>query len=232
MRDDVFAAAEDAWREGRFAEAEAILRTALGDRPPDARTRASLENIAFMMGRAPPPPTVEARVRLARSLATTQGPVALKGADEGARLQQAVDLLLPVLDRIPEPLHPTTARVLWQVADYGAVEGLTEQSALRRQVAAAGSDEVLRQIPRAETDEDRLDILEMHRAWARAIEARVPDRIASVGTPAAEAGKGFRLGFLSSDLRHHVVANFVQPLFEFRDPRFDIYVYTSAHRRA
>jgi predicted O-linked N-acetylglucosamine transferase (SPINDLY family) len=35
------------------------------------------------------------------------------------------------------------------------------------------------------------------------------------------------LGFLSSDLRHHVVAFFVQPLFEFLDPRFQLYIYSS-----
>jgi predicted O-linked N-acetylglucosamine transferase (SPINDLY family) len=70
-----------------------------------------------------------------------------------------------------------------------------------------------------------LKLTALHRKWGDAIEAKAA---ASSLSPAnADRGGKIRLGFLSSDLRSHVVAKFLTPIFDRLDrERFEIYCYS------
>jgi predicted O-linked N-acetylglucosamine transferase (SPINDLY family) len=98
---------------------------------------------------------------------------------------------------------------------------------LGREIALHGApDLLLHELAKIETDADRLEVIHQHRLWGERVERAVAD--GPVARPPRDGARGrIRLGFLSSDLRHHVVAFFAQPLFEFLDPRFEIYCYSS-----
>jgi predicted O-linked N-acetylglucosamine transferase (SPINDLY family) len=213
--------------QGRYADAEAVLREGLRANPVDRRASAALARLQLLQGRATPAPdSVEAAVALAQTLASMQGAVALQGADEGPRLQAAVELIQAALPNLPDAAKPAAARILWRTGYYADARALGGVAELGREVALHGAPELLlHQLARIETDADRLEVVRQHQLWGERIE-RSAD--APAPRPPRDPPRGkIRLGFLSSDLRHHVVAFFAQPLFEFLDPRFEIYCYSS-----
>ena len=212
--------------QGRYAEAEAALREWLQDRLDDPQALATLANLQLLQARAlPAPDSVDAAMALAEKLAAIRGAVPLQGADEGPRLQAAVDLILGVISRLPDSAKPAAARILWRAGHYAEAASLGGLAELGRYSALHGApDKLLHQFAKVETDADRLEILHQHRLWAK----RVEQAAAPAARPPRDAARSrLRLGFLSSDLRHHVVAFFAQPLFEFLDPRFELYCYSS-----
>ena len=214
--------------QGRYADAEAVLREGLQANPADRQASSALARLQLLQGRATPAPeSVEAAVALAQTLAAMRGAVPLQGADEGARLQAAVELILSVTSRLPEASKPTAARILWRAGYYAEADALGGVTELGREIALHGGPELLlHQLAKIETDADRLEVIQQHRLWGERIERTVA--AAPVARPPRDPTRGkFRLGFLSSDLRHHVVAFFAQPLFEFLDPRFEVYCYSS-----
>jgi predicted O-linked N-acetylglucosamine transferase (SPINDLY family) len=179
---------------------------------------------------APRPGATEpvlAVVARARELAARIGPAELQGADEGARLQEAVELVLGVLADLPDSAKPTASRVLWRAGQYAAADSLGDLAALGRYAATHGEPvQLLHQLPKAATDADRLELIHQHRLWAQDLEAAAAK--APIERPARTGPRDkLRLGLFSSDLRHHVVAFFAQPLFQHLDPRFELYAYSA-----
>ena len=84
---------------------------------------------------------------------------------------------------------------------------------------------LLKQLAQVRSLDDRYELLEQHRIWARTVEAEAAKRPLRRPPPRPKDGK-IRLGFLSSDLRAHPVGYFALPLFEHVDPRFEIYCYS------
>jgi predicted O-linked N-acetylglucosamine transferase (SPINDLY family) len=153
--------------------------------------------------------------------------VAIQDAQEGERLDRAVEMLRPVLGEITERARPSAFRVLWRAGCYEAAASLGDLRALGRWSARHGRpDDLLFQLPRIASETDRLEVVEQHRLLGERLERRAA-AAPIVRPPRGRGGGPIRLGFLSSDLRHHVVAYFAQPLWEYADPRFALYGYSS-----
>ena len=213
--------------QGRYAEAEARLREVLAAEPLDRAAQMAFQTLLLLQAKPPSPANPAHAFALAQTMMGMRGPPVLQGADEGARLQRAAELLLAVLPDLPAETRPAAAAILWRAGGYEAAASLGSLTDLGRQAAAQGSGRaLLNQLARVETDADRLEVLAQHRLWAAGLERAAAAR--PVMRPARVAGRErLRLGFLSSDLRHHVVAFFVQPLFQYIDARFDLFVYSS-----
>jgi len=160
-------------------------------------------------------------VALAQHLARTVG------EGEGRALDEACGLVRRAVEL--GGLSPAQVKVarnaFVRVCDFEGVERLGPLREVGRRWAEAGEHmALLAQLPAVETDADRLELVEQHRIAAARMMAEAERR--PIRRPAARApGPIIRLGFLSADLRNHPVGYFAEPLFEHRDPRFEIYVY-------
>jgi predicted O-linked N-acetylglucosamine transferase (SPINDLY family) len=179
-----------------------------------------------LQGKVATPADPAAAVALAQQLVALRGPPTLQGADEGPRLERAAEIVREVLAQVPDAARPVAARVLWSAGFYEAAASLGGPLELAAMAVAANApQELLAQIAKVETDDERRQMLDLHRAWAAQAEAAAASRpLERSSHPLRER---LRLGFLSSDLRVHVVGYFVQPLFEFIDPRFELFIYRS-----
>ena len=76
---------------------------------------------------------------------------------------------------------------------------------------------------RVRTMDDRLVLVDAHRSWGTRYEAKTePLRLQS-----ARRGPRIRIGFVSSDLRHHPICYFALPIFEHYDrDRFELFAYS------
>ncbi len=151
--------------------------------------------------------------------------MSLFGADEGARLEQAVGLLLSSIGGLPDIDKPQAANILWSAGRYEAARFLGDLPELARCCDLSGLPGV-NLVARVETDADRRELIRHHRMWAEKVEAKAAER-PLIRPPSDRPRPPFRLGLLSSDLRQHVVGFFAAPLFEHPDPRFELYCYSS-----
>lgn len=207
---------------GRYAEAEEVLAAAPETRVAGAEADL-LRHVRLLRGRVATPEDPVAALRLARALMGLLGAPPLQGSDEGARLDRAATLLRQAVPGLPPAERPLAARLLWRLALYDEAEALGELSELGQlAVEADAPGELLRLLPRVRNDADRRRLLALHRAWGRQAAAGTQ----AVSLPSRAGSGPIRLGFLSADLRHHVVAYFVQPLFAHPDPRFELFGYT------
>jgi predicted O-linked N-acetylglucosamine transferase (SPINDLY family) len=169
------------------------------------------------------PRNTEYLIALVESLERT------RAGDEGANIEEAYQLAKAVIDD-GRPITDAGAKkiltdVLQRVADYGRLERIGDFRSRGRAWAETGRHApLMKQLSAVVTDEDRLELLEQHRIWARPVEARAADS-AVARRPRAPDGR-IRLGLMSSDLRRHPVGYFAMPLFEAVDPRFDLYCYS------
>jgi protein O-GlcNAc transferase len=129
-------------------------------------------------------------------------------------------------------LHPGSAHAvqsaLLRVAD---LDGLAAFDALfpdrrllldywvRRNVVGA----LHAQLGRVRTMEDRLTLMACHRQWGERYEAKTTP----IQTRRATPHSRIRVGFVSSDLRHHPVTYFAEPIFDHYDrERFEFFAYS------
>ncbi|HEY8574127.1 hypothetical protein [Phenylobacterium sp.] len=214
---------------GRRQAARQALAHALRTDPRAAWAHVALANIAWADDRESAilhlrraleldPQHVDATVALAQGLSH-------RALLEGPHLQEAVELILGVLPRLPPSARTLAAGILWRGAQYEQAEALGGLSELGRYAAEHDQPaNLLLQMAKVQTDEDRLEVLHQHRLWAGSLERRAADR--PIVRPRSRApGSKHRLGFLSPDLRHHVVAFFAQPLFQHLDERFELFCY-------
>lgn len=90
---------------------------------------------------------------------------------------------------------------------------------------------VLYELGRVAGIEDRLALVDWHRAWGRRVAAEVRP-VVPVARPALATGRKLRIGFMSSDLRNHPVTYFALPLLEGYDrERVEVYCYSFSERQ-
>jgi predicted O-linked N-acetylglucosamine transferase (SPINDLY family) len=74
--------------------------------------------------------------------------------------------------------------------------------------------------------EDRLRLVEWHRAWGRQVTQQVQP-VQPMAMPALHTGRKLRVGFMSSDLRDHPVSYFARPLLEqYNRDKVEVYCYS------
>lgn len=149
--------------------------------------------------------------------------------DEGANIEEAYQLALKALTfKSDNPGHlKVLYEVLIRVCAFDDMPKLGDFKSLGRGWATTNRHTaLLKQLAQVKTLDDRYELLEQHRIWARKTEAEAARNPIKRPPPRARDGK-IRLGFMSSDLRVHPVGYFALPLFENVDPeRFEIYCYS------
>jgi predicted O-linked N-acetylglucosamine transferase (SPINDLY family) len=151
-----------------------------------------------------------------------------RSGDEGANIEESYQLGLRALTfKITDPGHlKILNEVLIRVCAFDLLPKLGDFASLGRGWATSNRHTaLLKQLAQVKSLDDRYELLEQHRIWARAIEADAAKRPIRKPPPRPKDGK-IRLGLLSSDLRAHPVGYFALPLFEHVDPRFEIYCYS------
>jgi predicted O-linked N-acetylglucosamine transferase (SPINDLY family) len=118
-------------------------------------------------------------------------------------------------------------KVFRAVCDFDAMENLGDAwDNIDQTKAADYSANFLEMLVLADTPEKIDRLSEMHRKWSREVLRRL------IGDPLPEApmvhrGAKIKLGFVSSDLRHHSVSKFVLPVLENYDrEKFEIICYS------
>ncbi len=197
---------------GWFQHEVGQLKSAYDRQAANAHFRSAVER---------DPANVQFQIALIDNLART------RGVDEGAYIDEAYQRLQRLAPQARHRWSRTAAQIFTQVADYDSVRALGGFDQLGREWA--GSDHhsaLLRQMSRIESGDDRIELLDQHRLWGRKAMDRAHRH--PISRPPAPAPRSkIRLGFMSSDLREHVVTQFVRPLFDFADrERFEIYCYS------
>ncbi len=224
---------------GRVAEAE-VWATDLLQRHPDAgwlhyqlarciapRDRTTANQHFREAVRLSPEPGM--LTELADSLDRTRGPREAEHIQEGYEVAKRRVELGGDLAGEAKVLH----NILYRVADYEAADRFGGFSAMGRRFIAQNEIAGLHYLlGHARTTEDRLLLVDLHRTWGKRVDARAaksPIRQA----PAVVGRAKIRVGFMSSDLRHHPVAYFTLPLLEGYDrSRFEVYCYSWFTREA
>ena len=152
-----------------------------------------------------------------------------RSGDEGANIEESYQLALKALAL--RPTHPGHLKVLDEVlirvCAFDLLPQLGDFAARGRAWAKSNRHTaLLTQLAQVKTLDDRYELLEQHRIWARLTEAAAAKQPLHKSAPRPPDGK-IRLGFMSSDLRGHPVGYFALPLFEHVDTeRFEIFCYS------
>ena len=148
--------------------------------------------------------------------------------DEGANIEEAYQLTLQALER--NPTSPGYMKILFEVLvrvcafdDFDRVGDFATRG--RAWASSGRHTALLKQLAHVKGMEDRYELLEQHRLWARTAEAQAAKAPIKRPPPRPPGGK-IRLGFMSSDLRQHPVGYFALPLFEHPDDRFEVFCYS------
>ncbi len=148
--------------------------------------------------------------------------------DEGANIEEAYQLTLEALKRdLSSPAHMKILfEVLVRVCAFDDFDRVGDFAKRGRAWATSGRHTaLLKQMAHVKTLDDRYELLEQHRIWARLAEAQAAKQPIKRPPPRPAGGK-IRLGFMSSDLRQHPVGYFALPIFEHPDDRFEVYCYS------
>lgn len=152
-----------------------------------------------------------------------------RSGDEGANIEESYQLTLRALTfKSSYPGHlKVLNEVLIRVCAFDEMSQLGDFKTLGRGWATTNRHTaLLKQLAQVRTLDDRYELLEQHRIWARQVEAEAAKQPLRKPPPRPKDGK-IRLGFMSSDLRGHPVGYFALPLFEHVDAeRFEIYCYS------
>lgn len=227
--------------QGRPDEAEALLRQVLEidslnltalltlARMNEERDRAAA--IDFLRRAvAAHPDSVEAAGLLCDSLNRH------RVGDEAAHIQDSYENAVRMLSRFGEAARPQ-ARALRGVfarcVDFERLEGAGTLDQLLPIWTRAGQLSALHlELGRVQGLEGRRRMVEWHRQIAGLVSQRAR-RGRKMPAPALIGGAKIRVGFMSSDLRHHPVSYFALPLFEAYDrERFEVFCYSFYEREA
>ncbi len=152
-----------------------------------------------------------------------------RSGDEGANIEEAYQLAKIALERnLDGPAYSKILfEVLVRVCAFDDFDRAGDFTARGRGWASSGRHtSLLKQMAHVKTLEDRYELVEQHRIWARITEAVAAKNPIKRSPPRPPGGK-IRLGFMSSDLRGHPVGYFALPLFEHVDPeRFEVFCYS------
>lgn len=195
------------------------LGLAIADRDR-ARANTFLEE-ACRLG----PQNLDYAVFFAESLERT------RSGDEGGNIEQAYQFsrkLMPRKAEFSDGASKIMSEIFARVCDFDALDEVGDFTTLGRAWARSGRHAALfKQLARVRTFDDRLELVEQHRIWGRAVEASAA-RLSLRKPPQARAATDkIRVGFMSSDLRQHPVGYFTLPLFEHFDrSRFEVFAYS------
>lgn len=155
--------------------------------------------------------------------------------DESEHFAKAYQIALRILAQ-PKPLLSVSddlQSILLRNVDYEHLKQLGEKPQLMRYwLNRMNVGALHNQLGRVESMQDRLDLVSIHREWGDKVQA-LANPNAIVHSPRTGPRKKIRIGFMSSDLRHHPVTYFVQPIIEKYDRnRFELYCYSFYPREA
>jgi protein O-GlcNAc transferase len=223
-------------RSGQLSRAEAYLLSLLPQYEDSAWLQYQLGsviadrdrdrgNVHMRKAIALDPSSLDYRMTFVESLERT------RTGDEGANIEEAYQLTRQAMANELEAFTPSHLKVAFEVlvrvSAFDEMAKLGTPGSLGRTWAEAGKHTaLLKVLGQVRTHEDRLELLEDHRIWGRAAEARAAAWPVKRPPPRPADGR-IRLGFLSSDLRRHPVGYFALPLFEHIDrERFDVFCYS------
>jgi protein O-GlcNAc transferase len=228
------------WRGGDPDKARSVLEAALVGMPGhlganmllatvhgDADREAA--NAAYQRAVDAHPQAFEALNALIDSL------IRSRHGDEVAHLERGYALGLDLLERFPARI-PEAARslrtIFMRMCDEPAMSRTGPLAALLPVWQAAGTHySVHYELGQVETLQDRLALVEWHRTWGQKVSRRIQSGPALAqparAAPALTRQGKLRIGFMSSDLRHHPVTYFALPLLEGYDrDRVEVYCYS------
>jgi predicted O-linked N-acetylglucosamine transferase (SPINDLY family) len=150
--------------------------------------------------------------------------------DEAAHIGEAAAIARAMAAR--GDLRPGSAHAvqsaLMRVADFAGLALFDQQFPDRRAlldywVRRNTIGALHAQLGRVATPQDRYELIDCHIAWGDALQAKHVPLRPHRGT----AHSKLRIGFMSSDLRHHPVSYFALPIFELYDrAQFDMFCYS------
>ncbi|HEY4250028.1 MAG TPA: tetratricopeptide repeat protein [Roseomonas sp.] len=221
---------------GRRDAAIALLDAAIAAPAPDRRLFIMLAgahgdadrdaaNRVLRAGLACHPQAADLASALCESLNRSRGPA------EADNIQAAYAVACDLTDRGTPGLlqHAFTLRSLFRrcadfdrLAKVGPVEAVAPGWIAGNRVAGLHNE-----LGNVTTLADRLRLVDWHRDWGRRLQGRVAPLPGAPGSPWVKGSRRIRVGFMSSDLRHHPVSYFALHLLDsFDRERFEVFAYS------
>ncbi len=224
-----------AFRTGDTKGALAILNTLLAKQPNHLSANLQLATIIGdsdraavndALGRAVAahPKNFVALERLVESLSRSRYGSETEHIEHAYRL--AKDLMTRFPSRIPEAAR-TLRTILMRVLDEDRMAQTGQLESLLPVWQAGGQHSYVHyELGQVDTLDDRLKLVEWHRDWGRRASRGIAPVI-PLAHPALATGRKVRVGFMSSDLRHHPVTYFALPLLEGYDrDQIEVFCYS------
>lgn len=225
-------------RVGRIEEAKALLEQVIAARPRDIEALVMLGNL-YLWGLNQ---RAEANAVYERALAIDPGHIDAarnyceslsnsRHGNEAEHFENAYRVACDLLERVRNPLRIAgeVQGVFLRAVDFAR----TARLGPARQLCAHWAAEMQvthlhNQLGRVETMDDRLALLAAHKQWGDAIQAlAAKNPLPPRAPPVHRAPRKVRIALMSSDLRHHPVTYFVQPILEAYDrSRFELHCYS------
>lgn len=202
----------------------AMLASVYGDADRDAANRV------LRTGLAQHPKADDLAIALCESLNRTRGPA------EAENIQAAYEIACDLTDRdVPGLLnHAFTLRGLFRrcvdfdrLSKLGPIEKVAPGWIATNRVAGLHNE-----LGNVVTLEDRQRLVGWHREWGRRVEARIAALPGPLTAPWVKGNRKIRVGFLSSDLRHHPVSYFALHLLDlFDSEQFEVFCYSFCEKQ-
>ena len=226
-------------RIGQMDRARTILLDVLGRLPGHLNANLQLASVlgdgdrkaaneALERAVAGHPASFEALERLIDSLSRS------RYGTEAAHIERAYQMAKRLMERFPARI-PDAARALRTIlqrvldedrmAQTGSLETL-----LPRWLKDGRHSAVHYELGQVQSPEDRLTLVAWHRQWGQRAAAGIAP-VQPVAMPALALGRTLRVGFMSSDLRHHPITYFALPLLEGYDrDRVEVFCYSFSEK--
>jgi len=205
-------------RQAHHLNANLQLATIIGDSDREA------VNAALDRAVAGHPGNFEALERLIESLSRS------RYGSEAEHIERSYQLAKRLMDRFPARI-PDAARtlrtILMRVLDEDRMDLTgTLQTLLPMWQADGLHSSVHYELGQVQSLDDRLALVDWHRLWGRRASARIAP-VAPAAMPSLALGRKLRVGFMSSDLRHHPITYFTLPLLEGYDrDQVEVFCYS------
>lgn len=236
-RDDELAVidARLSFRTGDPDRARHILEGVLAQSPGHLNASLQLSNVIGDSDRsrvneileaaiAANPASLEVLERLTDSLCRS------RHGSEAAHIERSYQLAITLMERFPGRLREAARSlrtVLMRVLDEDRMAATGALPDLLQYWQTINEHSYVHyELGQVSTLQDRLDLVEWHRHWGRRASAQIAP-VTPCPMPALTGGRKLRVGFLSSDLRHHPVTYFALPLLEGYDrDRVEVFCYS------
>jgi len=224
---------------GRIEEARLAFIELLKSQPDDVETLVVLGNLHY----AALDQREEANALFARALELDPGHVGAAasycecltssryGGNEMLHFQRAYEVACGLLDKVGNPLSVAGSlqSIFLRSADYERAARLGSNARLIAHWSSKMQiSHLYNQLGRVDSIDDRINLLNGHRQWGdRLLEQVARDPITAQPPRARLPAEKIRIGFMSSDLRHHPVTYFALPILEGYDrERFELHCYS------